>query len=514
MRPPPRSNDLPLLDAIGLDLQRRPDAPLHRQLYARLVQAITLGAIKPGEKLPSTRHFAHTLGVSRNTIMLAFEQLTAEGFLEGQTGSGTYVSREPPAEAGGQPAMPRINPAIQAAGSLDRSIAGVCGFSDVPSTLRHMRRPVPFRSNFPAVDAFPVQLWAKLAADIYRKLDGDGCGELLGEGDPQGYAPLRRAIVEHVAFSRGIECTAENVVIFAGAQHAVDLACRILLLPGDEAWCEDPGYDGIYASVTAAGAVAVPVPVDRSGLDVARAIARAPSARLAYVSPSKQFPLGMALSLERRRALLEWAGRADAWILEDDYDTEFRYSGRPLPALYALDRGSRVIYLGTFSKTLFPALRLGFAIVPTALVETFVGARAVVGRYSPMLEQAMVARFMSEGHFASHVRKMRKLYTQRQAHLLGALANRLRDWLTAEPTDTGMEVVARLAPGLSAREVSRVALAAGLEIIPLSALARDSEVDDLITLGFTAFTPAQMDDGVERLRVAVMARFPLCRATV
>ncbi len=494
---------MPLLDSLALDLERRPNAPLHRQLYERLVEGIAAGAIKPGEKLPSTRDLANALGVSRNTIMLAFEQLSAEGFLEGQTGSGTYVSRQPPAPTG-VPAIPRINPAIRAAGSLDRTLACGSGFAHVPATLRHMRRPVPFRSNFPAVDAFPVQLWAKLAAEIYRKLDSELASELMGEGDPQGYAPLRAAIVEHVTLGRGLTCRPENVVVFAGAQHAVDLACRILLTPGERVWCEDPGYDGAYASVTAAGAVPVSVPVDSEGLVVAEGVARAPDARLAYVTPSKQFPLGMALSLERRRALLDWASAADAWIVEDDYDTEFRYSGRPLPALHALDRDGRVVYLGTFSKTLFPGLRLGFAIVPDALVEAFVSARSVTGRYSPMLEQALVARFMNEGHFASHVRRMRKLYAQRQAHLLDAVAQKLGAWMTAEPTDTGMEIVARLTPGLGARRMAEAAAACGIEIMPLSALSREAEMDDLVAIGFSAFSPEQMDDGVERLRAVLI----------
>ncbi|MFC6495676.1 PLP-dependent aminotransferase family protein [Ancylobacter dichloromethanicus] len=506
-----------LLDALGLNLERRPDSPLYRQIYQGLAAEIVSGAIKPGQRLPSTRDLAQSLGVSRNTIMLAFEQLAAEGYLEGLSGSGTYVSRQPPAEVV-EPAAPRINPAIRAAGSLDRSAElGVAiedpepegarpdfggALAHAPQTLRHMRRPVPFRSNFPALDAFPVQLWAKLAADLYRKLDADTANHLMGEGDPQGYAPLREAIARHVSSGRGIDCSADNVIVFAGAQQAIDLACRLLLMPEDEVICEDPGYDGIYASTIATGATPVPVAVDGDGLDVERALARAPHARMAYVSPSKQFPLGMSLSLERRHALVDWAQRTGSWIIEDDYDSEFRYAGRPLPALYALDRGRHVLYLGTFSKTLFPALRLGFAIVPAPLVEAFVSARTVVGRYSPILEQVLVARFMQEGHFASHVRKMRKLYAQRQAHLLARVGGRLGDFMTAQPTDTGMEIVARLAPGLSARALAKAAARAGLEIMPLSALARhpDTDVDDYITLGFSPFAPRQIDEGVERLR--------------
>lgn len=506
-----------LLDGLALTLERRPDAPLYRQIYQGLAAEIVGGAIRPGQRLPSTRDLAQALGVSRNTIMLAFEQLAAEGYLEGLSGSGTYVSREPPAEVV-EPGAPRINPAIRAAGSLDRSLdlavdldaaLGIDPGADLggalahaPQTLRHMRRPVPFRSNFPALDAFPVQLWAKLAADLYRKLDADTANHLMGEGDPQGYAPLREAIAEHVSLGRGIDCTAGNVIIFAGAQQAVDLACRLLLMPGDKVVCEDPGYDGIYASAIATGAVPVPVPVDADGLDIEEALRRAPDGRMVYVTPSKQFPLGMALSLERRHRLVDWANRSGGWIVEDDYDSEFRYSGRPLPSLYGMDRGGRVIYLGTFSKTLFPALRLGFAIVPEPLVEAFVSARTVVGRYSPILEQVLVARFMKEGHFASHVRKMRKLYAQRQEYLLDAVARRLGTCMTARPTDTGMEIVAELAPGISARALAKAAAREGLEIMPLSLLSRSDEVDvdDRITLGFSPFTARQIDEAVETLR--------------
>ena len=493
------------LNSLALDIERRADAPLHRQLYDRLVGEIASGSIKPGEKLPSTRDFARLLGVSRNTILLAFDHMTSEGFLQPMTGSGTYVARELP-EQMPEKAAARINPAIKAAGDLNRSFVRPSAIANAPATLRHMRRPVPFRANFPAVDMFPVRRWSNLAATLYRELDPEAAGELLGEGDPQGYAPLRVAIAEHVALTRGLPCGPDNIVVFAGAQHAVDLACRVLLTPGEEVWCEDPGYDGIYVSATATGAIPVPIPVDTDGLIVEEGIARAPRARLVYVSPSKQFPLGMELSLERRNALLQWASAAGAWVLEDDYDTEFRYAGRPMPALHALDREGRVLYFGTFSKMLFPGLRLGFAVLPDALVEPFVSARAVVGRFSPMLEQALVARFMQGGYLATHVRRMRRLYARRQEHLLDCVARKLGEWMTAVPTNTGMEIIATLADGISARAVAEAAAQRGLEILPISALARDAEADHLITLGFSAFTEEQMDEGSDILREILLSR--------
>lgn len=488
---------MPLLDALSLDLGRRKDVPLWRQIYDEMMTGIARGSIRPGERLPSTRDLAQAWGVSRNTIVLAFEQLSAEGFLEGLLGSGTFVARHPPE----QPFVridpqPRINPAILAAGSLDRTIQSSRALTHVPDTLRHMRRPVAFRSNFPAVDAFPIHLWAKLAADLYRHLDGTVANDLMGEGDPQGYLPLREAIAAHVADGRGIVCTAEDIIVFAGAQQAIDLACRLLLMPGDEVLCEDPGYEGIFASATAVGAVPVLAPVDDLGMDVGKALQRAPNARMAYATPSKQFPTGVTLDAGRRRALVDWAERVDGWIVEDDYDSEFRYAGRALPTLFELDGGGRVIYLGTFSKTLFPALRMGFAILPRRLVEAFVSARTVVGRYSPILDQVLVARFMQQGHFASHVRKMRKLYTLRQECLLDAVRTHLADYLDPRETDTGMEIIATLTPGLGARRLAQAAARQGLEIMPLSSLAREADVDDQIALGFSAFSPDQIRTGI------------------
>ena len=322
----------------------------------------------------------------------------------------------------------------------------------------------------------------------------------MGEGDPQGYLPLRAAIAAHVADGRGIVCTADDIIVFAGAQQAIDLACRILLLTGDQILCEDPGYDGVFASATAVGAVPISAPVDSLGMDVVEGLRRAPNARMAYATPSKQFPTGVTLDIDRRRTLVEWADRVDGWIIEDDYDSEFRYAGRALPTLFELDRKGRVIYLGTFSKTLFPALRMGFAILPQQLIEAFVSARTVVGRYSPILDQVLVARFMQQGHFARHVRKMRKLYTQRQECLIENVRNHLSDYLDPRETDTGMEIIAKLSPGLSACRLAQAAAKQGLEIMPLSKLAREVEIDDQIALGFSAFSPEQIHRGVVQLR--------------
>ncbi len=494
-----------MLDALAFNLRPRSEEPIYRQLYFRLLSEIRTGAIIPGERLPPTRELARSLNVSRNTILLVFEQLTAEGYLEGRPGSGTFVSRRLPMETKFAGQQARVNPAVEGAANLDRSQSFI-RFAGVPETFVRMRRPQPFRINFPALDAFPVHLWAKQAARTYHRFDAEDASSLLGEGDPQGYLPLREQIARHVGHSRGIECTADQVVIFAGAQQALDAACRLLLLPDDFVWCEDPGYDGAYAAATAVSATPFPVPVDDNGIVVQAGINGCPSARLAFVCPSKQFPLGAVMSMERRWELLEWAEKNGAWILEDDYDSEFRYSGLPLPALRALDKGNRVIYIGTFSKTLFPALRLGFAIVPEGLIKLLVAARTIVGRYSPIMEQMLVANFMADGHFAAHIRKMRKLYSARQECLLECIRRDLSEYIKPQPTATGMELLATLAPGLDALQLARAAADEGLEILPVSLFAQRNRVDGLISLGFSAFTERQIEDGVRKLKSIIELR--------
>jgi GntR family transcriptional regulator/MocR family aminotransferase len=487
---------LQLLDALAFDLDGGREEPLYRTLHARLVTEISSGGIRPGTRLPSTRSLARTLGVSRATVILAFEELVSEGYLQGQLGSGTYVADRLPS---GPPPAPARHAARSVPPSRPDRPRGAGSFSGVPERLYVPRRPVPFRPNFPSLDDFPIDLWARLTARIYRRHSSTK-NLLLGEGDAQGYLPLRTAIAEHVRLSRGVRCTGDNVIIFAGAQQALDVTSRLLLAPGDHAWCEDPGYEGAYAAIIASGAVPVPVPVDGEGMSVDEGRRRCEGARLAFVCPSKQFPLGMEMTLRRRLQLLEWAVAKGAWIIEDDYDNEFRFAGRPVPALHAIDEGERVIYLGTFSKVLFPALRLGFAVIPDGLVDAFVAARGVVGRYSPLLEQMVVADFMREGHFASHLLRMRKLYSERHEVMLDCARRYLPDFIKPVPSETGMQMIATVADEFDPDEVAGTAAAEGLEITPVSWFAVENHTPAALILGFSAFSPATIEYGMKRLR--------------
>ena len=474
--------------------------PLYRQLYDSLRRAILAGQLAPGARLQSTREMAAELNVSRNTVVNAYEQLLAEGYLEGQVGSGTYVSRALPEDLLDVKTVTR---------SLTRSVGKGLGLSERGKVFAAFARGVPrapeevrpFQPGVPALDAFPFEIWSKLLARHGR----NPSDALLGYGEPQGHAPLRRAVSSYLGLSRAVRCAPEQVVIVDGAQMAFDLVARVLLDPGEAAWLEEPGYPGARAAFTAAGARLVHVPVDEDGLDVTAGAALESNVRLIYVTPSHQFPLGMTMSLPRRLALLDWAGRAGAWVVEDDFDSEYRYEGRPLASLQGLDNDGRVVYVGTFSKVLFPSLRLGYLVVPPNLVDAFVAARAMSGRHSPTVEQAVLTDFIEEGHFGRHIRRMRTLYRERQAALLAALREEAGGLVEVEPSVAGIHLAAWLPEGLDDREVSREAFRRGVEARPMSAFYAGRPGRGGVELGYAAYSEEKLRRGAALLAEAIRA---------
>ncbi|MBW8771629.1 MAG: PLP-dependent aminotransferase family protein [Gemmatimonadetes bacterium] len=374
----PKRKRGPASPVVQLILDPAAEAPLYRQVYEGLRDAILSGRLARGARLPSTRALAADLGVARNTVLLAFEQLRSEGYLYGRRGGGSRA-REVVPDALLTVARPAR--ASAAKGARTRAIAPTLSMRgrmlvEVGATLIRPPGPhTPFELGVPAIDAFPMRRWAQLAGRRWRRGDVD-----LGELDPAGEPALRAAIASYVGAARGVRCTPDQVLVVNGAQQALHLVSQVLLDPGDDVWIEEPGYVGARVAFLAAGARLVPVRVDDEGLDVAEGMRMAPRARLAYVTPSHQFPLGVVMSASRRLQLLGWAGASGAWILEDDYDAEFRYRGRPLPALQGLEaeqpgRRAHVLYAGTFSKTLVSGLRLGYMIVPDGLVDAFRAAR-------------------------------------------------------------------------------------------------------------------------------------------
>jgi len=321
--------------------------------------------------------------------------------------------------------------------------------------------------------------------------------------DPAGYRPLREAIAAHIGVTRGVRCTADQVMVVAGAQAALDLAARILLDPGEMAWIEEPGYPGARGALEGAGAQLVSIPVKEDGLDVRAGRTRCPQARVTYVTPSHQFPLGVTMSLAQRLALLEWASQANAWILEDDYDSEYRFSGRPLEALQGLDSTHRVIYLGTFSKVLFPALRLGYLVVPPDLTEIFVAVRQFVDRHVPILEQMALADFITEGHFTRHIRRMHTRYAERRAALIAAVASELGELLEVHAPEAGMHLVGWLPPHMDDAAVAQQAATYGVEVLPVSVFSREPMRRGGLVLGYAAVNEQEIRDGVHRLAMAI-----------
>jgi GntR family transcriptional regulator / MocR family aminotransferase len=470
--------------------------PLQAAISDAIRSAMQVGRLPPGARLPSSRDLARQLRVARGTVVLAYEQLRGEGYLRAARGAGTSVVDSFPerwfAPDSPSTSAPRTNRGV----ALSKRGA-LLARSSFPYRLLPPARP--FLPHYPAVDAFPSALWGRLIARHAR----DPRPDRLRGVDARGYEPLREAIAEHLRVHRGVECSGDAVLIVSGTQQILDLAARLLLDDGDAVWMEDPGHFGAREVLEGAGARLVPVPVDGFGIDVDEGIAKAPGARMAYVTPARQSPLGAALPVDRRLKLLDWARRNGAWIFEDDYDSEFRYEGRPLPALQGLDRHGTVLYSGTFSKTMFPGIRLAYAVLPDALLDPFAAALSTVTRFQPLLTQMALTDFLAEGDFARHLRRMRMLYAERREALLAALESELAGQIEIAGSSAGLELVARLRPGVNDRAVAKIAMGLDLVVVPLSKYAIQRPQRGGLVLGFAAVSSARSRRAVPALHAAI-----------
>ena len=422
--------------------------------------------------------------------MTAFDQLKSEGYVEGRPGSGTYVSQ----------VLPEQLLDVRGPHAEERLPHRRVSLSEYARRLQPFRGTAPrpiraFRANQPALDLFPTTLWAQVAARRLRRVSAN----LLAGGEALGYRPLRQAVADYLSSSRGVKCTADQVLVLSGAQEALDRTARILLNPGESVWMEEPGYPGAAVVFRAVGARICPVPVDAEGMDLDRGLQRWKRARLAYVTPAHQFPLGVTMSLRRRLALLEWARRSGTLIFEDDYDSEYRYSGRPIPALQGLDRSGVVIFAGSFSAVLFPALRLGYLVVPPEMVDVFAAAESVSTHHPPLLEQAVLCDFITEGHFARHIRRMRELYAERLSVLLDGARAKLGELLEISTVEAGLQTVGWLKGGLRAERVAELAAKRDVEVVPLRRYASGRSRREGLILGFAAVDPRELRRGVEEL---------------
>jgi GntR family transcriptional regulator/MocR family aminotransferase len=481
--------EIPALGAVD-----RTRGSVGRQLADVLRGAIGNGQLRAGERLPSSRALAESLNLSRGTVSEAYDQLVAEGFLDARAGSGTrvapglgeaaFATQPMPDESPGQDPLLPVPAARYAA-----MAAGLTPLSQVP-----------FSVAVPDGDVAMDDHWRRLG----NRVRASQAAMPSGYPDPQGLPALREAIADYLRRARAVRTGAANIVITEGTQQGLYLAAKVLLAAGDAAWAEDPAYPGLTSVLEDRGVRVHRIPVDRQGLDVAAGMAACPDARVAFVTPSHQYPMGMPLSMPRRLALVEWARRHGGWIVEDDYDSELRYAGQPFPAMQGLDSG-RVVYLGSFSKVLAPSLRLGYIVAPDCLVQAFAGARSLMGRGSPSMEQHVIAAYMREGYFETHIRRIRGIYAERREVLMDALWAELPR-LRIEPADQGMHIVAWLPEGLDDVAIASAACEAGVALRALSPMCSSNLRYAALMLGFGGFTARELQDAVRTLR-RVLGRF-------
>ena len=471
---------------------RRRGAPVAGWLYDSLRREILAGRLKPGARLPASRELARLYGISRGSVVIAFDQLASEGYVEGTTGSGTYVSRSLPDE-NLEPALPGTT---EPARRPRRPATDLARHVHLFPGLRGGRVRA-FRANRPALDLFPTALWAQIAS---RRLRRAPVGLFLG-CEAMGHLPLREAVADYLTRARHARCTAEQVLIVSGVQEALDLTTRLVAGPGDRVAMEDPGYIGARLVFEANGARVVRLRVDDEGAVLHRG--RLEGVRLLYLTPSHQFPLGVAMSLARRLSALEWARKAGAFIFEDDYDSEYRYSGQPLPALQGLGGSRHVLLAGSFSKVLFPSLRLGYLVIPADLVDRFAAVKSITTRHAPVLDQAVLAEFMSEGHFARHIRRMRRVYAERLESLRESARKELAGALDVSDIEAGLQTVGWLRPGLDAARVAEEAAKREVEVTPLTEYGREPRLRRGLHLGFAAPDEAEIRRGVRELAAAI-----------
>lgn len=453
------------------------DSPFYKQIYEGYRTAILSGRLQPGQRLPSTRALALELKISRLPVIIAYEQLLHEGYLEGRIGAGTYVKDSIPDELA-SPLLAR-NPASQSAGfALPWRIKEPA--SPVSKTPGENELLGPFRVSLPALDQFPHKIWSRVASRHAKHLSI----KHMAYADPAGHPPLREAIAQYLRTARAVHCEAGQILIVSGSQMGLQICAMALLTTRDTVCIEEPGYPGARDALRSTGASLVPVPLNEEGIDVSQIAVRGKNVRVVYVTPSHQYPLGLSMSASRRLELLAWAKQNQSWILEDDYDSEYRYASRPLGALQGMDNDSRVIYIGTFSKVLFPALRLGYMVVPPGLLNKFLQLRETLDIFSPTLYQLVLTDFLQEGHFARHLRRMRAIYLRRRNALVESLHTDLGEFLKPCNTDAGLHLSAFLPRGMDDLEVVRRAAQRGISASALSACYMGKRPKKGLILGF------------------------------
>lgn len=488
---------------LNATISRDSEGSIQDQLYAQLRSMILSGHLSPGLRLPSTRMLSTELAIARNTVTAVFDRLQAEGYVSGKSGSGTRVSDQLPEELLKAQSLPTAPPAAAAAAALMMpEVSHRARHAGVHQGVAVTWLPA-FTPGLPAVKEFPFSAWSKLAAQEWTVA---GMGSM--NSDAGGYWPLREHIAEYVGSARGIKVDADQVIMVSGNREGTELAANVLTNPGDTAIVEEPGYPGTKSALAAAGSTLLALPVDENGLVLSAATAEHRKAKLLCIAPSHQYPLGVTTSLQRRVETLNWAREHGCWIIEDDYDSEFRYAGRPLPSILSLDPDANVIYTGTFSKTLLPSLRLGYLIVPKRLIQPFIKMKLAMTGPATMVSQRAVAQFIESGLFYRHIRLMYKLYAQRRAALVDAIASHL-PFLRIPPQESaGLFLITLFDDSLGRLkdvEVAERASHAGLYVVPLSSLYMTEDRRSGLVFGYGAIRPEDFDEPIRRLLSVIRA---------
>jgi GntR family transcriptional regulator / MocR family aminotransferase len=485
----------------SLAIDRRAPTPIYRQIYEGFRAAIIDGRLRPGQSVPSTRTLASELQISRIPVVNAYEQLRTEGYLEAAVGAGTRVAESIVDEALRSSTLTRTRRAKRRPNEhTPRRMSRRSEELRRASTSQPwLPRQGPFRMNLPALEQFPGGDWAKLVSRHARGMTR----ATMAYGDATGYLPLRQAIADYLGTVRAVRCDSSQVLITTGSQQALQLSAQVLLNENEELCVEDPGYPGARLAFAAAGARVVPVAVDQEGMSVEELMRSAPQARAVYITPSHQYPLGMVMSAGRRMRLLNWAASSGAWIIEDDYDSEYRFGSYPIGSLQGMDGDARVIYVGTFSKVMFPALRLGYIVAPPDLVSAFAGALDAAGIFSSPLYQTVLTDFIGEGHLARHIRRMRMLYMERRKALVSTLHAQLGSTLEVVGADAGMHLVALLRAGVDDVAISRRAAREGIAALPLSTCYIGPSQRGGLLLGYGGTNLHQIRNGVRRLKTSL-----------
>ncbi len=481
-------------------LDERAKTPMYRQIYDWFRKSIVNGQMRPGQRVPSTRSLAAELRISRIPVLNAYEQLLAEGYLETFVGAGTCIARSIPDDT--------LSPAGI---KTQKSPVGLVT-KPVPRRLSHRAAVLAdlptqswlnivgaFRVSLPALDHFPIGIWSRLVAR-YSRTPPRG---IMGYSDAMGYLPFREAIAEYLGASRGVRCEPSQILVTTGSQQGLQLAAQVLLDPNDRVWIEEPSYPSARQAFLAAGAQLVPVAVDQEGMNVEHAIRRDRNARIVYITPSHQYPLGVTMSAARRMLLLSWAVRSGAWIVEDDYDSEYRFGARPIASIQGLDTEARVIYVGTFSKVMFPALRVGYVVVPHDLVAAFAAARDAADVFSSTLYQLVLTDFIREGHFARHLRRMRMLYAERRKALVEEIGSQIGHRFEVLGSEAGMHLTVLLPSGIDDVVLSKKAAQMGVCATPLSTCCLRPPQRGGLILGYGGANAHQIREGIRKLRMSM-----------